>query len=95
MQLQNNNHGYLSIGNEVGTDRLNNKSRMNREVHVRFCEGLGVKFPRPTRPYWQAKEINRVILECDPIGMHLFTKQETGDLKIGAILGTHDPNGPW
>ena len=21
---------------------------MNREVHVRFCEGLGVKFPRAT-----------------------------------------------
>src|SRR5258708_9816886 len=25
-------------------------SRMNREVHVRFCEGLGVKFPGATRP---------------------------------------------
>ena len=23
---------------------------MNREVHVRFCEGVGVKFPRATRP---------------------------------------------
>ena len=23
---------------------------MNREVHVRFCEGMGVKFPRATRP---------------------------------------------
>jgi hypothetical protein len=23
---------------------------MNRKVHVRFCEGLGVKFPGPTRP---------------------------------------------
>ena len=22
---------------------------MNREVHVRFCEGLGVQFPRATR----------------------------------------------
>src|SRR5213078_712751 len=22
---------------------------MNREVHVRFCEGLGVQFPGPTR----------------------------------------------
>jgi len=22
---------------------------MSREAHVRFCEGLGVKFPRPTR----------------------------------------------
>jgi hypothetical protein len=24
---------------------------MNREVHVRFCEGVGVKFPRATRPF--------------------------------------------
>ena len=25
---------------------------MNREVHVRFCEGLGVKFPRATRLWY-------------------------------------------
>ena len=25
------------------------RSRMNREVHVRICEGLGVKFPWATR----------------------------------------------
>jgi putative transposase len=31
--------------------RLNNGSRMSREVHVRFCEGPGVKFPRSTHPY--------------------------------------------
>jgi putative transposase len=24
---------------------------MSREVHVWFCEGLGVQFPRPTHPY--------------------------------------------
>ncbi len=29
---------------------LNKKSRMNREIHVRFCEGLRVKLPRATRP---------------------------------------------
>jgi aconitate hydratase len=29
--------------------RLDNKSRMRREVHVRFCERLGVRFPRATR----------------------------------------------
>ena len=28
--------------------RLDDGSRMSREVHVRFCEGLGVKFPRAT-----------------------------------------------
>src|SRR5208337_5458110 len=31
-------------------DWLNNGSRMSREVHVRFCEQLGVKFPRLTLP---------------------------------------------
>ena len=29
---------------------LNDTSRMSREVHVRFSEGLRVKFPRPTQP---------------------------------------------
>lgn len=31
-------------------ERLDAGSRMNREVPVRFCEGLGVKFPRATHP---------------------------------------------
>ena len=29
--------------------RLDNKSRMSREIHVRFRESLGVRFPRATR----------------------------------------------
>jgi len=32
-----------------GEVTLADKSRMNREVHVRFSEGVGVKFPRATR----------------------------------------------
>jgi hypothetical protein len=28
---------------------LDNKSRVNREIYARFREGLGVKFPEPTR----------------------------------------------
>src|SRR5271169_3071849 len=28
---------------------LGGTSRMNREIHVRICEGLGVRFPGPTR----------------------------------------------
>ncbi len=36
-------------------------SRMMREYHVRFCEGLGVKFPGPTRrvsrTHQQMKEV--------------------------------------
>ena len=27
---------------------MDNGSRVNREVYARFCERLGVKFPRPT-----------------------------------------------
>jgi len=30
---------------------LDNGSRMNREIQVRFWEGLGVKFPRATYQY--------------------------------------------
>jgi len=29
---------------------------MSREVHVRFCEGLGVQLPRSTHPYIQTLE---------------------------------------
>src|SRR6266436_7728290 len=29
---------------------LGGTSRISREAYVRFCEGLGVKFPGPTRP---------------------------------------------
>lgn len=28
---------------------LDNKSRVNREIYARFCEGLRVKLPGPTR----------------------------------------------
>jgi IS5 family transposase len=39
--------------------RLGDKSRMSREVQVRFCEGLGVKLPRPTRQYLCGEEFFR------------------------------------
>jgi putative transposase len=42
---------HLHIGRVDMLHRLNNGSRMSREVHVRFCEGLGVKLPRSTHPY--------------------------------------------
>ena len=29
--------------------RLDNKSRVNREIYARFCEGFGVKLPGSTR----------------------------------------------
>ena len=40
---------YLLTGQDQG-QWLDNKSRMNREVHVRFCERLWGWFPGPTRP---------------------------------------------
>jgi hypothetical protein len=33
------------------SQRLDNRSRMNREVHVRFWESAGVRFPCATQPY--------------------------------------------
>ena len=47
------------------------RSRMSREAHVRFFEGLGGKFPRPTRldssgqygDYRSQKQILRVLVE--------------------------------
>ena len=47
--------------------RLDNKSRMSREVHVRFREGLGVRFPRATRlvigfrDYRDAQRVTEVV----------------------------------
>src|SRR6266446_2918291 len=40
-----------------------NTSRMNREVHVRFCEGLGVEFPGPTRHKRPSRDV------CDESGL--------------------------
>ena len=37
------------------TVRLEGKSRMRRESHVRFCEGGGVRFPSATRPIWERR----------------------------------------
>jgi len=47
--------GQLATGGARGFDggrqlSTDGTSRMNREVQVRICEGLGVKFPGPTRP---------------------------------------------
>ena len=46
--------GQLATGGARGFDggrqlSTDGTSRMNREVHVRICEGLGVKLPGPTR----------------------------------------------
>jgi len=46
--------GQLATGGTRGFDGgrqpfIDGTSRMNREVQVRICEGLGVKLPGPTR----------------------------------------------
>jgi len=41
--------------------RRDNKSRMSREIHVRFRESLGVRFPRATRLVVMARYIDRRI----------------------------------
>ena len=46
----------LCIGKWDVSPRLDDGSRMSREAHVRFCEGLGVKIPRPTHPYLATDE---------------------------------------
>jgi hypothetical protein len=47
-----------------GFKRMADRSRMNREVHVRFCGGLEVKFLRSTRPNLQKLEAQKT---CDII----------------------------
>ena len=37
------------IGRPDSCRRLSDKSRMSGDVHVRFCERVGVRFPRSTR----------------------------------------------
>ncbi len=47
---------------------------MSREAHVRFCERLGVKFPRPTHPYirtWQGWLYLAVVID-------LFSRKVVG-----------------
>ena len=42
----------MLIGSWDGDPRWVDKSRMNREVHVRFREDVGVKLPRVTRLFY-------------------------------------------
>jgi len=42
-----------------GFKRMADRSRMNREVHVRFCGGLEVRFLRSTRP--TSRQLNLIL----------------------------------
>ena len=42
---------FCTLGTWMSSLRLSGRSRMSREVHVRFSEGLRVKLSRSTQPY--------------------------------------------
>jgi len=47
---------HLCIGSGDFSPRLGDGSRMSREVHVRFCEGLGLQYPGLlTRSDWKGR----------------------------------------
>ena len=50
-------------------------SRMMREYHVRICEGLGVKFPGPTRRVLRASPVQTALRNC--------TRDEGGPFGFG------------
>jgi hypothetical protein len=72
---------------------------MNREVHVRFCEGLGVKFPGPTRqirPLRGAAENGRctssregLALAASHRGPNRVRMSKPADCKIDELLAAH------
>ena len=41
----------MRIGHCYTGHRLDSRSRMSGDAHVRICESLGVQFPRATRLY--------------------------------------------
>jgi hypothetical protein len=50
---------------------LGGTSRMNREIHVRICEGLGVKFPGPTR------QMTKTPINLQDLRRRLYVKAKT------------------
>ncbi len=57
---------------------LNNKSRMKREFHVRFCERLAGKFRWPTRPLFALRHPKQLQL-----GHSLQVRLAEGSASVG------------
>src|SRR6266513_3464010 len=77
---------------------LGGTSRMNREVHVRFCEGPGVRFPGPTRPHICAKKRSngRLTVLRQTVRKRLQTK--LNEVKAELQRRMHEPipdQGKW
>ena len=58
-------------------------SRMNREVQVRICEGLGVKFPGPTRLVSRVAPVHTAMRNC--------TRDEGRPFEVGnqVLISSH------
>jgi len=71
---------------------------MSREVHVRFCEGLGVRFPRATRPVVhcrslaEAENLLRALEKrFEACGLQLHPeKTRIVSCKVGRRTGSHE-----
>src|ERR1017187_9800636 len=66
------------------------KSRMTRECHVRFCEGLGVKFPGATRPDINAGNGSPVVCKILAAYDSWMLPRMTAGLLLGAGLPLFD-----
>jgi hypothetical protein len=72
---------------------LDNRSRVNREIYARFCEGLGVKFPGPTHhrdgfAVW-AKRLEEGTYAM-PFGEEPERRREITAQELGALLSGID-----
>jgi len=78
------------IGNWDVYLMLDDGSRMSREAHVRFCEGLWVKFPRSTHPYiatgegWLYLAGVKDVFTCELVGYAMGPRM-TQDLAAQAL----------
>ena len=59
------------------------RSGMTGDCHVPICEGLGVKFPRATRPY---QRFLKPLRSCDIILRYLQFGQSTDTLNVSVLL---------
>jgi hypothetical protein len=71
-------NGRNPINNGRRQPSCGGTSRMNREVPVRFCEGLGAKFPGPTRHSLHIHDV-RAMSACPPtpeVSLHRGQRRE-------------------